>query len=97
MKGASHQARSAAAMTPVPANVCRSLRRDSEVRSSILETSRWLSRFLGLFRLRSVHDATAFREGKAATRFTPCAHRKQHAKKEPRRSGALDCRPVYRP
>src|SRR6267378_7110868 len=37
MYGASHQARSAAAMTPVPASVCSSLRRDSEVRSSILD------------------------------------------------------------
>src|SRR5712671_42881 len=81
--GASHQARSAAAMTPAPANVCRSLRRDSEVRSSMLETSRWP----GLFRLRSIHDATASEEGKAATRFAACSLSVQLAKKSPAEAG----------
>ena len=42
-------ARSAAAMTPVPASVCSSLRRDSEVRSSMLDPSRWQSLFRLLF------------------------------------------------
>src|SRR2546430_917058 len=32
-------------MTPVAARVCRSLRRESEVRSSMLETSRWPGHF----------------------------------------------------
>src|SRR6266403_2947275 len=62
MYGASHQARSAAAMTPVPAKVCKSLRRDSEVRSSILETSRWP----GLSGSWLRHHAIASRAGKAA-------------------------------
>src|ERR1700737_3887464 len=62
MNGASHQARSVAAMTPAPANVCSSLRRDSELRPSILDPSRWLS----LSGSCLAHNATACRGGKAA-------------------------------
>src|ERR1700694_4683165 len=62
MNGASHQARSAAAMTPVPASACSSLRRDSEVRSSMLDPPAGLS----LSGSCLCHHAIAFRTGKAA-------------------------------
>src|SRR6202790_285364 len=78
MNGASHQARSAAAMTPVPASAWSSLRRDSEVRSSILDPPAGL----GPSGSCLCHHAIAFGAGKAANMMALGAFSKQACGRE---------------
>ena len=66
MNGASHQARSVAAITPAPVSVCSSLRRDSELRSSILDPPRGFKPFRAFSGSCLMHHATACWAGEVA-------------------------------